>query len=227
MPREREAMLVEERSVGRGGAEESEEEEEEVEEEVDGESGTAAAAAAAAPPPFDPADRSTSLGAPLEISHSEASPPAAHQTRGPDGGERIEEPEPEPEAEAEAEATPEELFPTSLSHGAAATVRASMLGAPASFHAATRISSLASPERQDAAGGAREDPGGAQGFCDDRADGALAGGGREDPGVLRRAVAALVLPPLSLPLPLPPLLFPLLFPRQRRSQPWTPPRAVE
>lgn len=82
-------MLVEERSVGRGGGEAIEEEVEEVE----GESGTAAAvaadaaaAAAAAPLDPDPADRSTSLGAPLEISHSEASPPAAHQTRGPVGG---------------------------------------------------------------------------------------------------------------------------------------------
>jgi len=42
------------------------------------------------------------------------------------------------------------------------------------------------PEGQHAARGAREDPGGAQGVCRDRADGALAGWGGQDPGVVSR-----------------------------------------
>lgn len=127
-------MLVEERSVRRGGGCDEEEEEEEVD---DGENPrNDAGIASAAKPEGDDNDRSTSLGAPLEISHSEASCPAAHQTRGPEGGGREEDDEEEEAFAAES--------PPILSHVAAATASASTLGAPGSLHAATRTSSLAS-----------------------------------------------------------------------------------
>lgn len=134
-------MLVEERSVGRGGGEAEEGEEEVDDENPRSVAGTDPAAAAAEEP--EGHDRSTSLGAPLEISHSEASPPAAHQTRGPEGGDKDDDDDDEEEEEEDAlllAAPP----PMSLSHGAAATASASTLGAPGSLRADTRISSLAS-----------------------------------------------------------------------------------
>ena len=129
-------MLVEERSVGSGGGG-CHEEEEEVVDDDGGSNPCSDAGTAPADAEREEHDRSTSLGAPLEISHSDASPPAAHQTRGPDGGGR--------EAEEEEASSADPLPPPPIpSHGAAATDSASTLGAPGSLHADTRISSLAS-----------------------------------------------------------------------------------
>lgn len=195
-------MLVEERSVGRGGGRGGCEEEEEVDDGENPRNDTA-------PPAED--DRSTSLGAPLEISHSEASPPAAHQTRGPAGGE------------GGGEASEEEE-PESLSHGAAATDSASTLGAPGSLHAETRIRSLASqrdktPREEPVR--IHEEPRGSATM--DRMEPSEAGGERtqasrgereeEDADDDCRGEGELPLP--------------LLLARRRRSHPCTPPRAVE
>jgi len=207
-PREREAILVEERSVGSGGG--CEEEEVEGGENPRNDTGTASAE-----PEDDDDDRSTSLGAPLEISHSEASPPAAHQTRGPEGGGRQE------EASAVAAAAAAAEPPPILSHGAAATASASTLGAPGSLHAATRINSLASqrdstPREEPVR--TQEEPRGSAAIAP--MEPSQAGGvrtkasSREEEEEKERGFLPLAPPP-------PPL------PRCRRSQPCTPPRAVE
>ena len=100
-----------------------------------------------------------------------------------------------------------------------------MLGAPASFHAATRISSLASQSDSTP----REEPVRTQ--AEPRGSATIAQMEPSQAGAERTQASwdeddellflLLPLPLLALPFPFP------LFPRQRRSQPWTPPRAVE
>ena len=214
-------MLVEERSVGSGGGGGEEEE-------VDDDGGANPRNDTGTAPAAEPEeqDRSTSLGAPLEISHSEASPPAAHQTRGPEGGDRDDDEEDASSAAAEdPRPAPPPAPPPSLSHGAAATVSASTFGAPGSLHADTRISSLAShrdrtPREEPVR--IQEEPTGSATTA--RMEPSQAGGVRTQASWEEGGGEVLLLlaqpPPLLLPLP-PPLR------RCRRSQPCTPPRAVE